>query len=212
MAFLGENMETVELSYGQSLYEPHKAVDYLYFPEDSMISLISETKDGLTVEVGVVGCEGFVGAGAILERNTIPYRATVQSGGKAHKIRVKAARKAFSNAGAFQQQLLSYFLVVHTQIAQSAICNMFHTVQERMAKWLLLSVDRTEKSTFAYTQEFLAMILGARRTTISRTLKSLEALGLIRTKRASVTVLQKGQLEAVACECYEIIRAELHQL
>jgi CRP-like cAMP-binding protein len=210
LSLFHSDLEQVELSVGEALYEPHRRIDYLYFPEDSTISLISITRDGLTVEVGMVGPEGILGASAIFERDRIPYRATVQASGRAHKLRVKALQKVFRQSKHLQDHLFSYFVGVHIQVAQSAICNKFHTVQERLAKWLLLSVDRAGTNTLQYTHEFLSMILGARRTTVSRSLKHLQALGLIETKRASITVLKVRNLEAIACECYEIIRAEFN--
>jgi len=111
-----------------------------------------------------------------------------------------------------REQLLFYLHAVHTQVAQAAICNRFHTVQERIAKWLLLSADRIGKDELCYTHEFLSRILGARRTTVSRALHSLQILGLVRTGRGSITIIKKKHLESIACGCYSIIRAEFQQL
>jgi CRP-like cAMP-binding protein len=149
-----------------------------------------------------------LGASAVFARNTIPYRATVQSAGKAHRMRLKTLKQALPPEASFRKQLQFYLQAVHTQVAQSAICNRFHTIQERIAKWLLLSADRTGNDELCYTHEFLSMILGARRTTVTRTVRSLH----IRAGRGSITIKKRKHLESIACECYAIVRTEFQQL
>jgi CRP-like cAMP-binding protein len=210
LLLIREGMERVQLSLGEALYELHKPMTHLYFPEDSMISLVTVTSDGLTVEVGVVGSEGILGIGAMFEHRSL-YQGTVQASGVAYKVKMKALRDAFGRSERLQNQLMDYLLSVHNQVTQSAICNKFHGVQERLAKWLMLCADRTGVNSFRYTQEFLSMMLGARRTTVSRTLKALQALGVIEMKRRKITILREKQLAALSCECYEVVRAEFQR-
>ena len=198
-------LEHVDLVLGETLYEPFETVHSVYFPEDCLISLISVTTDGLTVEAGSIGCEGILGISAIFSSDSLPYRATVQADGAAYKVPIKTLRRLLPEAPTLNSHLLSYLPVIHAQVAQSAICNKFHTVRERVAKWLLLSTHRTESTTLRYTQEFLSMLLGSGRTSISRALAHLQSIGLIRTRRANVTVVRPKHLEEIACECYKII-------
>jgi CRP-like cAMP-binding protein len=212
LSLLDGKLQPVFLTVGEDLYEPFRRIDYLYFPEDSLISLISVTRDGDTIEIGVVGREGLFGAAAIFGGETIPYKATVQGSGRAYRIDLLTLRTITAKAALLQMRLFSYLHSIHMQIVQSSICNKFHTVQERMARWLLMSVDRTGEYTLGYTHEFLAMMLGTQRTTVTRTLSSLQALGLIRNGRATLTVTHRTGLEALSCECYTIINREMNKL
>jgi CRP-like cAMP-binding protein len=205
------HMGLVRLATGRILYNLGDPVHYSYFPMSGMISLLSITSDGRTVEVGMIGNEGMAGIPAILRTNTAPYRLMVQLPVNAMRIRGDVLKAEFNRGGALQDLLLRYTHMLLLQVSQSAACNRFHTVEERLCRWLMVSYDRVQTDTLSLTQEFLSQMLGAPRTSVTVVARALQSEGLIRYRRGKVTILDRARLEAGACECHKAVRAEIRQ-
>lgn len=174
-----------------------------------MVSLLSTTIKGDTIEVGMVGSEGVTGIPIILGVNKMPYRVMVQIEADALRIEAVALQDEFNKGGRLQHQLLCYAHALFTQIAQSAVCNRFHTVEQRLCRWLLISHDRVQSNTFELTQDFIAQMLGTSRSRVNPIAGALRKAKLIRYSRGSITILDKKGLEKASCECYGIVRDEI---
>lgn len=199
------HLEPVHLAKGRTIYEIDDSIQHAYFPEGGMLSLLSITESGGTIEVGMIGNEGMVGIPSILGVNRTPYQVIVQIAGDALRIRSGALREAFNRGGQFQDLLLRYTHSLLSQISQSVVCNHFHTVEERLCRWLLVTANRVESDTFHLTQEFLSYMLGVPRTSITMIAGTLQAKKLIRYSRGKIQLLDQRGLEEIACECYRII-------
>ena len=205
-------LTTVVLKPGQVLYGPQQPITHLYFPIDSAISLLSISKDGNSVEIGMIGAEGVVGIAALLGRNSVSCINLVQAGGKAERVPIVLAKDLFAQSPAFRSLLLRYTYSVIVQVAQSALCSMFHSVENRVARWLLATDDRTPVQPLFYTHEFLATILGTRRVSITLALGAMEKAGIVETGRGKITVKDRKALESLSCECYLISKKEIESV
>jgi CRP-like cAMP-binding protein len=201
-------MARVPLPFAAVLYEPGDTIDYIYFPNHSVVSLLSTVEDRSTLEVGIIGNEGMVGLSVMLGVKTSPQRALVQGEGSAMRMKVAAFRKEVSGDGALQKLLYRHIHALMTQIAQSAACNRFHQVEARLARWLLMMHDRIGSDEFRLTQQFLSDMLGVRREGVTFAARSLQKNRLISYSRGHLTILNRAGLEAAACKCYRIIKAE----
>ena len=201
-------LKTVNLVLGEVLYEPGAAIKYVYFPNDSIISLISELSETSGLEVGMVGNEGMAGLAVFMGVNSSPTRAVVQGAGTAMRMSSAAVRTEANRLGNLHHLLHRYSHSLLTQVSQSSACNRFHFVNARLARWLLMTKDRLGAEEFPLTQEFLATMLGVRREGVSKAAGALQAAKLIRYSRGIITVLNRRGLEAKSCECYAIIKAE----
>jgi CRP-like cAMP-binding protein len=206
------HLESVRLAPGNILYEPDDKVRYAYFLRGGMVSLLSLTQDGKSVEVGMIGNEGFVGAPIIFGVSRAPYRIMVQLQASAVRIRGEALRGEFKRGGQLQDLLLCYAHTLLTQIAQSAMCNRFHTVEERLCRWLLVSRDRVQTDTLLLTQEFISHMLGVPRTSVTAIMSGLRREGIVRRGRGKITILDRRRLEHSSCECYRRVSDEIMQL
>lgn len=198
----------IHLARNLVLYDVGDAVRYAYFITSGMVSLLSTTEDGKTIEVGMIGNEGMAGIAIILGMMIAPYRTTVQIPGNAFKIKAETLSAAFRRGGALQAMLLKYTHTLLTQLSQSAVCNRFHTAEERLCRWLLISRDRVQSNTIRLTQETISEMLGAPRTGVTLTAGALQQEGLIRYSRGKIKIIDARGLEAAACECYGIVRKE----
>lgn len=205
------HLEPVRLAQGQILYNVGDAVHHAYFPRGGMISLLSTTSDGRTVEVGMIGNEGMAGIPAILRTNTAPYQLMVQLPANALRIGGDVLRAEFNRGGVIQDLLLRYTHMLLLQIVQSASCNRFHAVEERLCRWLMVSYDRVQTCTLCLTQEFLSYMLGAPRSSVSAVAKTLQDEGLIRYSRGRITILDRQGLAARACECHRAVKAGISE-
>lgn len=194
--------ESVDLTLADVLCEPGKPTKYVYFPTEGFISLIAEVKGSPGVEVGMVGREGMLGVQLALGVATSPLHALVQGAGKALRIGTKAFKAELAASPALQNELNRYLYVLMSQLAESAACVRFHQIGPRLARWLLMSQDRSHSNTFDVTQEFLAYMLGVRRVGITAAAGSLQRDGLISYSRGKLTVLNRKGLEHAACGCY----------
>jgi CRP-like cAMP-binding protein len=199
-------LEPVSLYYSEVLYEMGDLVSYVYFPTGGMISLVSTTLEGQSLEVGVVGCEGYVGLPIFLEDSVSPYRMIVQAEGTALRMKIAAFKAQCDQHGSLQELLHRYAQLLIREIAQSALCICFHQLEARFCRWLLVCQDRVKSDEFHLTQEFLADMLGVRRAGVTIAAGAIQSLGLISCNRGHITIIDREGLEAASCECYGIIR------
>lgn len=205
---LSSGLEAVTLSFRQVLYEPNEPIEYVYFPDQSIVSLVTVMEDGTTMEVSLVGREGIVGVPVILGGYTTTTQAIVQVAGRALRISSTLLRTEFNRGGALHHLLLRYTQFLLAQVSQTAICNRLHSLEARFARWLLLVQDSTQSNELPLTQEFVAQTLGVRRSGITEAAGTLRQLGIIYYTRGRITILNLEHLEATACECYRIIQKE----
>lgn len=203
---LAPHLELIRLTPGKILYSAGDIVRHAYFLKGGMASLLSTTEDGRTIEVGMIGSEGMTGVPIILRSSVAPYQVMVQLAGNALRIGGGALREEFNRGGKLQDLLLRYTHSLLIQVAQSAACNRFHTVEERLCRWLLVSRDRVQTDTLQLTQEFLSQMLGVPRTSVTMIAGALQKEGLIRYSRGRITILDRKGLEAASCECYRRVR------
>jgi CRP-like cAMP-binding protein len=203
------HLEVVRLAQGKTLYEADALIRHAYFLLNGMVSLLATTEDGQTVEVAMIGNEGAVGISLILRVDQSPYKVMVQLPAYAMRIRADMLKREFSEAGQFQYLLLRYTHTLLAQISQSAACNRFHTVEQRLCRWLLVSRDRAKSDTLQLTQELLAHMLGSPRTSVTMIAVTLQKAGLIRYGRGKITIIDLAGLEATSCECYRIVRDKI---
>jgi CRP-like cAMP-binding protein len=205
---LRRHLEEIPLVFEELLYLPTAIVSDVYFPNSGVVSLLAGINERSSLEVGLVGNEGMVGLGVFLGVNSSLNRAVVQGGGSAMKMKATVLRKECSNGGVLPRLLQRYSHSVLTQITQSAVCNRFHSVDARLARWLLMTHDRMGDDEFRLTQEFVSNMLGVRREGVSNAAGKLQKRKLIRYSRGRLKVLDRAGLEATSCACYEIIKNE----
>lgn len=199
---LARHLEPAALTFGQVLYEPGKRIGHVYFPLDSVISLLVQAGPGKSAEVAMVGHEGVVGGFAALGIRTSHMRAVVQRTGTAARITTTQLHRAFRSNGAWFRELYRFTHALMNQAAQSAACNRFHKVEARLARWLLTTRDRVQSNHFHLTHEFLSLMVGARRVGITSAAASLQRRRLIAYSRGNIQILDPRVLEAAACDCY----------
>jgi CRP-like cAMP-binding protein len=205
---LAAHLELVELTLRQPLYEPGKPIEHVFFPIDAVLSVLAVMDDGQAVEVATVGNEGMVGIPVFLGVSTSPGLAFCQLAGKSWRMPAGAFRELANSAGAFQQVLQRYTYAFFTQLSQGSACNRLHHMDQRLARWLLLTHDRVGRDQFLLTQEFMAQMLGVRRATVTEAAGRLQQAGLLTYSRGILTIADRKGLEAAACECYRIISDE----
>ena len=202
---IGE-LKQVALTYGDVLYEPGEQIKHVYFPNDSIVSLLTLVDRHQALEVGLVGREGMVGIPLALEISISPVRALVQGTGTAMRMKAAPFLNAFRQSHALQRELHHYTYSLMAQITQTAACNRFHVVEARLARWLLMTHDRMQTSPFRLTQEFLSQMLGVRRVGVTKAARALQQSGLISYSRGNITILDRKGLEAACCSCYEVVK------
>lgn len=205
-------LEWVPLPLGKALYESGDQLSHVYFPTTAIVSLLYVMENGASAEIAVVGNEGIVGIALFMGGETMPNRAVVQSAGHAYRLKGQALKQEFNRSGALQHLLLRYTLALLTQMAQTAVCNRHHSVDQQLCRWLLLSLDRLPSNELSMTQELIANMLGVRREGVTAAAGNLQGAGLIHYSRGRITVLDRPGLEARVCECYEVVRKEFCRL
>lgn len=194
------------------LYEPGGKLGWVYFPTDSIVSLLYVMENGASAEIAVIGNEGVVGIAIFLGGQTMPNRGVVQSAGQAFRLKGSILTQEFNRSGAVQHLLLRYTLALLTQMAQTAVCNRHHTVDQQLCRWLLLSLYRLPNMELSMTQELIANMLGVRREGVTEAAGKLQKAGLITYHRGRITVLDRPGLEDRVCECYDVVREEFKRL
>jgi CRP-like cAMP-binding protein len=199
-------LEVIELPFAEVLYEPYTRIRHVYFPIDCFISMLTSVDGGRVAEVGLVGHEGMVGIPVVLGAAVSPFRAVVQGGGKAMRMNVADFRREFSDSAALRRELFLFTHLLMFQIAQTAACNRFHQVTQRLARWLLMTRDRVNTDEFRITQGFLALMLGVQRSRVNIAVGGLHVRKLIGYRRGTITILDQKGLEAAACGCYKTVK------
>ena len=205
-------LELVPLPLGWAVYEAGGKLSYVYFPTSSIISLLYVMEDGASAEIAVTGNDGLVGIALFMGGETTPSRAVVQSAGYGYRLRAAVLKREFEQGGTLQHLALRYTQALLTQMAQTAVCNRHHTVEQQLCRWLLLSLDRLPSNELTMTQELIANMLGVRREGVTEAAGKLQAAGLIHYSRGKITVLDRPKLEARVCECYAVVKREYGRL
>jgi CRP-like cAMP-binding protein len=209
---LRPRLELVTLEVGASVYEAGGKQAYVYFPTDSIVSLLYVMKDGASAEIAGVGNEGLVGIALFMGGETTPSRAVVQCAGHAYRLRAKLLKGEFEFGGTLQHLLLRYTQALITQMAQTAVCNRHHSIEQQLCRWLLLTGDRLPTNVFTMTQESIANTLGVRREGVTEAAGKLQEAGLIHYSRGRITIVDRPNLEKRVCECYSVVKKEFDRL
>jgi len=205
-------LELVEMPLGSVLYESGVAMEHVYLPTTAIISLLYVLEDGASAEIAVVGNDGLVGISLFMGGETTTSRAVVQSAGAGYRMRSQALKDEFSRSGIVLHLLLRYTQALITQMAQTAVCNRHHSLDQQLCRWLLLSLDRLDGPNLTMTQELIANMLGVRREGVTEAAANLQRAGLIRYRRGHITVTDRPGLELRTCECYCVVRREYDRL
>lgn len=206
------HLELVDLPLGKVLYESGHKMNSVYFPVDSIISLLNVMENGASAEISVVGNEGVVGISLFMGGESTPSRAIVQSGGHAYRLSSNVLIAEFNRHGDLLTLLLRYTQELITQMAQTAVCNRHHRVEQQLCRWLLLSLDRLNGNKLVMTQDLIANMLGVRREGVTEAAGKLQKLGVIYYSRGRISVLDRKKLEELSCECYGVVKAESDRL
>jgi len=206
------HLEHVSLEPNEVLYRPDEPIRYVYFPLNTLVSLVSLAETGATVEVGVVGNEGMVGMPVFLGAGTTPHLALVQAKGNAMRMKAEVLKQEFERKGVLHDLLLRYVNALFIQASQSATCNRLHTIESQLCRWLLTTQDRLQTDRLELTQEFISRLLGARRSGVTVAAGHLQKEGLISYSRGKIAIRDRQRLEAAACECYRVIKSEFNRL
>jgi len=206
------HLEPVDMPLGDVVYESGRLLDHVYFPTTCIVSLLYVLDNGASAEIAVVGYEGVVGISLFMGGETTPSRAVVQSAGSAFRLPSAVMKAEFTRGGSMQHLMLRYTQALITQMAQTAVCNRHHSVDQQLCRWLLLSIDRLSAPEITMTQELIANMLGVRREGVTEAAGKLQDAGVIRYRRGHIKVLDRARLEGMSCECYEVVRRETARL
>jgi CRP-like cAMP-binding protein len=206
------DLELIAMPLGWAMYESGASLGYLYFPTTSIVSLLYVMKNGASAEIAVAGNEGLVGISMFMGGESTPSRAVVQSKGNGYRLKARILKAEFAMGGHLQKLALRYTQALITQMAQTAVCNRHHTLDQQLCRWLLLSLDRLPGNEVLMTQELIANMLGVRREGVTEAAGKLQDAGLIQYNRGRIKILDRPKLEARVCECYEVVRQEFERL
>ena len=205
-------LELMDLPLGLVLHESGRPMSHVYFPTTAIVSLLYVMEDGASAEIAVVGSEGVVGISLFMGGETTPSRAVVQSAGKGYRMSSRVIKEEFGRSSPVMHLLLRYTQALITQMAQTAVCNRHHSLDQQLCRWLLLSLDRLRGNELVMTQELIANMLGVRREGVTESALKLQKAGLIRYSRGRIAVLDRAGLEARTCECYAVVKKEYDRL
>lgn len=211
-ARLFPHLERVSLPRGKVLYESGDRLRYVYFPTDSIVSLLYVMENGTSAEIAVVGNDGLIGVALFMGGESTPSRAVVQSAGHAYRLLGQRLKDEFNRHGEMLLLMLRYTQALIMQMAQTALCNRYHSVDQQLCRWLLLSLDRLPGAELITTQKLIAAMLGVRREGITDAIGKLQKRGVLRHSRGRITVIDRAQLERLSCECYAVVRRESERL
>jgi len=209
---IAPHLVLTDLPLGHVVYESGDQLANVYFPTTSIVSLLYVMEDGASAEIAIVGNEGIVGIALFMGGETTPSRAIVQSGGHGYRLNAKILKQEFTRGGPIQHLLLRYTQALITQMAQTAVCNRHHSIEQQLCRWLLLSIDRLPSNELTMTQELISNMLGVRRSGVTEAALKLQNAGLIRYSHGHIAVLDRPALEKHACECYAVVKREFDRL
>jgi len=209
---LHPSLDHVPMPLGEVMYTSGSELAHLYFPTTCIVSLVYVMANGASAEIAVTGCEGLLGVALFLGGHTAPSQAVVQVGGHAYRIPAKVIKSEFDRGGPLQHLLLLYTQALLAQMAQTAVCNRHHSLDQQLCRWLLLSLDRLQSGELRMTQELIANMLGVRRQGVVEAAGNLQKAGLIEYRRGHIRVLDRAGLEARVCECYAVVKREYDRL
>ena len=212
MVRMAPSLELVRLSLGEVLYESGVVQQHVFFPTDSIVSLLYVLENGQSAEIAVVGFEGMVGVSLLMGGGSTPNRAVVQSAGNAYRVSATHIKELTEKGGPLLHLLLRYTQSLITQMSQTAVCNRHHSLEQQLCRWLLLSLDRLPGNELVMTQELIANMLGVRREGVTEAAGKLQRMNLIKYSRGHITVLDRLGLEKQVCECYEVVKRETDRL
>lgn len=205
-------LQLVNLPLSEVLYESGQNVSSVYFPTNSIVSLLSVMQNGASAEISVVGSDGAVGIAVFMGGESTPNQAVVQSAGNAFRLPAAVMRSEFNNEPVVRMLMLRYTQALMAQMAQTAVCNRHHSIDQQLCRWLLLSLDRLSTNHIHMTQELIANMLGVRREGVTEAAGKLQKAGVINYRRGHITVFNRGKLETLCCECYEVVKSETDRL
>ncbi len=209
---LRPHFEHVTLALGDVLYEPGDRMRYVYFPTTAIVSLLYVMANGASAEIAIVGNEGILGISLFMGGESTPSRAVVQSAGHGYRMKAALLKNEFGRFGVLMHLLLRYTQALITQMAQTAVCNRHHSVDQQLCRWLLLSLDRLSSNQLSMTQELIANMLGVRREGVTEAAGKLQSAGLVSYRRGKITVFDRPGVEARSCECYQVVKKEIDRL
>jgi CRP-like cAMP-binding protein len=205
-------LELRHLPLGKVLYEAGIRIEHAYFPTDAIVSLLYVTVEGNSAEIALIGNDGVVGIAQFLSGTSSHTRAVVQSAGSAYRLSTHAVMAEFDRHTELMVQVLRYTQALMTQMAQTAVCNRHHTLEQQLCRWLLLSLDRVPSDDLIMTQELIANMLGVRREGVTAAAGKLQKLGVIKYSRGHIHVVDRARLQALSCECYGVVKVETDRL
>jgi len=206
------DLELIPMPLGWAVYESGGHLGYVYFPTTSIVSLLYVMEGGASAEIAITGNEGLVGISLFMGGESTPSRAVVQSAGNAYRLRARVLKREFALGGNLQHLALRFTQALITQMAQTAVCNRHHALDQQLCRWLLVSLDRLQGSELVMTQELIANMLGVRREGVTEAAGNLQAAGLIKYTRGRIRVLDRAGLEKRVCECYAVVKKEYDRL
>jgi CRP-like cAMP-binding protein len=201
-------LEAVALPLGETIFRPYEKITHVYFPDTSMASIVANSESGHTTEIGIASWEGAAGLDVLLGGESSPHEAICQMAGQAHRMPTEAALEEFGKAGDFQALLLHFFRTLVVQISQTTLCNRIHSVEQRLCRWLLMCQDRSASEMLPLTQEFLSVMLGVTRVSVTIAAHELQENGCITYSRGKIAILDRAALEGLSCECYGVVKKE----
>jgi len=205
-------LEPVEMPLSQVVYESGATLSHVYFPTTAIVSLLYVLQNGSSAEIAIIGNEGLVGISSFMGGDSTPSRAVVQSAGQGFRLKAEILKREFARSAPVLHVLLRYTQALLTQMAQTAVCNRHHALDQQLCRWLLLSLDRLQSNELVMTQELIANMLGVRREGVTEAALKLQRTGLIRYSRGHITVLDRPGLEKLTCECYAVVKKEYDRL
>jgi CRP-like cAMP-binding protein len=211
-ARLQPDLELIPMPLGWAVYESGGRMRYLYFPTTSIVSLLYVMENGESAEIAITGNEGLVGLSLFMGGESTPSRAVVQSAGDGYRLKASILKREFALGGQFARLALRYTQALLTQMSLTAVCNRYHSVDQQLCRWLLLSLDRLPNNELKMTQELIANMLGVRREGVTEAAGKLQAAGLIHYQRGKITILDRPKLELRVCECYAVVKKEFDRL
>jgi len=212
LGHIAPHLELISMPLGEVLYEVGGQLQYVYFPTTAIVSIHYIMENGASAEIAGVGNEGVLGTSLFMGGNTTTSLATVQTAGYGYRLKGRLMMEEFNRAGPMMRLMLRYTQALMSQIAQTAVCNRHHSIEQQMCRWLLSVLDRLPSNELTMTQELIASMLGVRREGVTETAGNLQRAGLISYRRGHITVLDRSGLESHACECYKVVKNEFQRL